>query len=181
MNFSTLWAETGSTIEKATLAIALGVIIASLYMLFEKRFMGKFIRSLTKWEVYTTESAKTLSEMEIKPSIFLRKALKNPTSALSRLIVCVLPDGKIYTDCAREIAEAEYNRKKGEPKPKLPKIDIDKCSFYLPENKKSEAEERYSQKGSTLVIALFGAVLVLVLAYIIIKYLPLLIEWRPFE
>ncbi len=58
------------------LFLIIGVILASSYTAFIKKFRGEFVLSLIEAEAFDKESAKTLSELGIKNSFFRRISIE---------------------------------------------------------------------------------------------------------
>ena len=163
MNISSLWTDTGSTLEKVVLAIAIGFVIASLIMLFHKRVIGRLVRELIKRGANTPETALTASELGFKPTSPAIRALKNPAGGL-RTLISVVPDGS-----------------DGPSDGALKNDALSTARFYAPEEKRIRAEVRYDAKNTTIPIVIIGAIAFGIAAYLCIRYIPQLLELKLFD
>ncbi|MCQ2385816.1 MAG: hypothetical protein MJ078_03980 [Clostridia bacterium] len=73
----------------------LGMMIASLAVLMEKRVAGQLIRRLLKEKAHTPETGKTLSELGLSKNALVKKELSG-NSALRKL-VAFTENGEVYT------------------------------------------------------------------------------------
>lgn len=157
MDFTKLWTETGSTLEKVVLAIAIGAVIAGFIMLYNKRAAGKLPRELIKRGAHNESTALTLAELGLKPHSAGTTSLKNPDSGLRRYVEVVGRDGALTGE------------------------ELAKARLYVPEDRKYAAEVRYDAKGTNVATAIVAVIAIGVAAYLCIKYIPQLLNFRLFK
>ena len=97
------------------IGLLLGGLLACILSVFFHASIGKLFRTLMSFRAYSRESAKTLSEMEIRLSYPLRRALLSRHSLLRKLLTVVLPDGTVIPpihslddDLAKKAAEESH-------------------------------------------------------------------------
>jgi hypothetical protein len=155
--------------------LILGIIFASYLVIFNKRVYGEFVRSLIGENCSSPETAKTLSELGYMKNSAVRSAIK--TGHEYRGIVRC-PEAEEYY-AAREQARGEYEARvaaSGERAPAFSslefKYDFTTARFYIPEDKHFTATERFEKKGTSVLSAIAITVISLVLFFLIIKFLP---------
>lgn len=151
MSFASLWADTGSSLEKVIWAIFVGIVIASFMLWYSKGYIGRVARRLQKLEVFTPQDAKTLSELGCD-NFFMRSALKNKYSALRKVV---------YSTVDKE---------------KLSKADFSEARFYIPEEQKNRAYFKYRGNNTTLPVVLIVIVVMFIVANLCIVYIPEILE-----
>ena len=98
------YVETATTLLMLVGGLALGIFVASCIIVFQKRVLGRFIRSLLQSGAKDKESAKTLSELGLGGSGFVKRELSRD-SVSRKLVSIVSADGRV-TDYATELAAA---------------------------------------------------------------------------
>lgn len=154
-----------TTIIRLLIAMAIGIILASVWTIYEKRYLGSLVRELIKESCSSSESAKTLYELGFDDKLGIRWALRRGN--YSRWVVCVEQE-----EYEREVGEkkAEFDaanaEKKRPPKFKASKFrqDLDVMRYYVPEEKQFMAGIKYSSKGANWL----GLVIVLILLAILL-------------
>jgi hypothetical protein len=175
--------ETGSgvTLQTIVFGFFIGINLASLAMIFDRRVLGNFVRKLISEECLTTEKAKTLSELGFLKNSAIRSSLKSGVT-LRRVVRCVEED---EYNKSLEVKRAEYNaetdasaKKKRRPAfREVPfAIDFKTAHFYIPQDMKYKAEIKFEKKGTNWLS--FFAVLVfsLILMVLVIKITPDLLQ-----
>ena len=162
MNVPSLWTDTGSTLEKVVLSIALGFMIAMFVILINKRGIGRIARKLIERGANTPESALTLEELGIR-ALGAGPALRDPGSLLRRSV-------RVAPENADDSPERAL--KSGE---------VSTARFYVPEEDRIAAEVRFDARNTTLPIAIVGIIAIGIAAYLCIKYIPQLLEFRLFN
>ena len=71
----------------AIMALCLGMVIAAVLAVYEKRGLGEFVRKLLSEECYTPESAMTLAQLGYRKNAAVRGALRG--GSLASIIDCV--------------------------------------------------------------------------------------------
>lgn len=155
--------------------LILGIIFASYLVIFNKRVYGEFVRSLIGENCSSPQTAKTLAELGYMKNSAVRSAIK--TGHEYRGIVRC-PEAEEYY-AAREQARGEYEARvaaSGERAPAFSslefKYDFTTARFYIPEDKHFTASERFEKKGTSVLSAIAITVISLVMFFLIIKFLP---------
>ena len=137
-----------ATLRNAILALAIGIILASLYAFYQKNVSGAFVRALLRAEAFSEETAKTVEELGFAKNPFVLFEIKHNTM-LKRVI-------------ARKTAEE--NGEEGAP-----------AAYYVPEELKYRAELRYQTKGNGPMALIITSALAFVMAVLLIRLLPALL------
>lgn len=135
-----------------------GFIAAGVSAYYNKVYLGEIIRRLVKCGATSAEAAVTLEDAGVKASFFRRKALFGE-NALRKYVVAANYDD-ITVECPPYNGFVRFMRMLflGK-KDKAPvKYDIAEAKFYVPEEKRIQAEIRYEAKGNSLPFLLIGAV-----------------------
>lgn len=159
----------------AIVAFCLGMVVAAILAVYEKKGLGEFVRKLIYEDCYTPESAKTLYELGFRKNAAVRGALRS--GSLSKIVKCAQ---KVAYDeqIAQKKAEYEQNATKDSPAfVSVPyKINYETDTFYIPKEDSYAADIRYDKKGSGWIAVLVVAVLSLVVAAFIIFILPEMLQ-----
>ncbi len=155
-----------SAILRAIFALAAGIVIASLWSVYNKRYLGSLVRKLLSEGASSPETAKNLYEIGFDDKLGVRFALRRGHT-YSGCIVCV-EEEEYLSEMQRkkEEFEAVHAGEKKKPKFKYPpfKPDLDVMRYYIPEDKQFVAETRFSAKGANIT----GIFIVLILLAIIL-------------
>jgi len=135
------------------LALALGMCIAAILITIYKRNLSYIIRQLIRHKAVSEESSKTLDELKIKPTFFVKSSLKN-RGQLSAIVAMV--GGFAF--------EKNNDGKREE------KIDFSTASFYI--KNPDRAARINEQKYPSYVITSIACVCVLFIAVIITVLMP---------
>ncbi len=98
------YVETATTLLMLVGGLALGIFIASCIIVFQKRVVGRFIRRLLALGAKDKESARSLAELGLDKSGFIKHELSR--SSVSRKLVSVVNTDGSVTDYAAELAAA---------------------------------------------------------------------------
>lgn len=155
----------------AIIALCLGMIIASILAVYEKRGLGEFVRKLIYEECYTPESAKTLTQLGFRKNVAVRGALRS--GSLSKVVKCAQKQA-YDAEIEQKRALYEQNAQKGDPafKSFAYKINFETDTFYIPKDESYAADVRYDKKGSGLLTVLIVTIVAVVLSAFIIFMLP---------
>ena len=135
------------------LSLALGMAAATVLVTVYKRNLSNIVRQLTRHEAMAETSAKTLSELNIKPGIIVRSSLSR-RGQLSAIIG--MKGGFPF--------EKRSEGKKDE------KIDFSSASFYI---KNSDRAARINeQRIPSYLNATLAAILILMITVIITLLVP---------
>ena len=162
---------TGTLISLKTILVGLtvGLILASLITIYNKRYIGSFIRKLLSEECFDQESAKTLDELGYLNNLGVRNALKTD-KPLSRWIRCVEED-EFLDEIVKKREQYEEKHKDDPKAPKYKELsfkrDVKTMHFYVPEDKKYTIDVKYDAKGANWVsIILVAAISIAACAFL---------------
>ncbi len=140
--------------------LSIGLIIAALCNLFNKRYVGNFIRKMLKEECFDRERAKTLEELGYQKSLGISWVIKSGGS-LTRWVRCAEEDDFFaeLENKRQSFSEAHSSDKKS-AKFKEPqfKRDLKTMHFYIPEEKKYAADIKFDAKGANVIGVIFVTV-----------------------
>ena len=153
-NFS-ITERTLDVVNKMIPALIWGIIIASIATFFCRRVVGSFVRTLCEKEAFDPQRAVTLFDTGLFRSTVVRRELTK--SAFLRKVVFCREEQAFLLEKGRD---ATY------------KIDFTRDHFYIPEDLKFRAENRFSQKGSTWLYVVLTVVLVPVVVGLICRFMP---------
>ena len=153
-NFS-ITERTLDVVNKMIPALIWGIIIASIATFFCRRVVGSFVRTLCEKEAFDPQRAVTLFDTGLFRSTVVRRELTK--SAFLRKVVFCREEQAFLLEKG---SDATY------------KIDFTRDHFYIPEDLKFRAENRFSQKGSTWLYVVLTVVLVPVVVGLICRFMP---------
>ncbi len=161
------------TLKTVLVGITLGLIFASFVTIYNKRYIGGFVRKLLREECLDADRAKTLDELGYLNKYGIRYAIRS-SGTLTRWIRCVEED-EFYAkqDAEREAFEAAHKDAAKPPrfKEKEFKRDTKTMRFYIPEEKKYAADVKFEAKGanwlSFVLVTVVSIVLCAFLSYIL--------------
>ena len=171
---------TGSlvTLQTILVGITLGLILASFVTIYNKRYIGGFVRKLIKEECLDHDSAKTLEELGYLDKLGIRYAIRS-NGTLTRWIRCVEEDEfNAKQDAEREAFDEAH---KDDPKPprfkeREFKRDTKTMRFYIPMEKKYAADVKFEAKGANWLSFILVAVVSILLCAFLSYILPDLIK-----
>ena len=158
--------EGASAILRVIFALAAGIVLASLWSVYNKRYLGSLVRKLLAENATSSDNAKNLYELGFDDKLGVRFALRRGHT-YSGCVVCVEEEHYLAEmQTKKEEFEATHAGEKRKPKFKHPpfKPDLDVMHYYIPEDKVFSAETRFSAKGANLT----GIFIVLILLAIIL-------------
>ncbi len=153
--------------------IYFGFVIGGILSYYNKTYLGAVVRSLVKKGATSPETAVTFSQAGIKAGYFRRRAVFGD-NALTKYVKTANPE-----ECELEMREAYafvrgLRRLFGREREK--KFDAETAKFYVAEEKRIQAELRYSSKGSTLPVVVIGIVAAFAVAVLAINCIPYILE-----
>ena len=157
--------------------IFIGVMAASIYAIYTKQVLGKFVRALLSEEATSPESAKTLRELGFSKNYAIIQGLKGYT--LGRVVSCIEKDEYIESTnrmrASHEESRAEAKKQgKRIPAFREPKFDkkVSECRYYIAEKNKYTAQMRFNPNGSGYGTFFFVLMVSLMCIVIIYALLP---------
>lgn len=155
--------NTTQSMELVIWCMYVGLMLASVFMYYQKKVIGAFVRALLKEQAHDKQSAKTLVDLGFSKNGAVRSALRG--SGALRKLVWETEDNYVENESGVMISARE--------KP----LDVNTGRFYIPEDKRIRAELRYSDKGTDIFMLIITALVFLMIAYLAVNYLPNLLEW----
>lgn len=132
------------SLQSIVIAFFIGVNIASVMAVFDKRVLGSFARALIRDEALSPDRAKTLSELGYFKNTAVRSSLRSGHT-LRRVVKCV-EEEEYYASLEQKQQEAEAAGQKFKSIPF--KMDFETAHFYVPEELKYTAEIKFEKKGT---------------------------------
>lgn len=172
---------TGSLVSLQIIIIGLtiGIIVASFSTIFNKRYVGDFIRKMIYEECFDAKSSKTLYELGYYRSPAIRGMIKSG-GTLSRWVRCVEED-EFLTEVNKKRVEFDELHKEDKKKPKFDepefKRDVNTMHFYLPEEKKYAAEVKFDKVGANIGGAIIVTLLSIALCAFLCYILPDMLQF----
>jgi hypothetical protein len=162
------------SIRLIIIGLTFGLIAAAIMTVYNKRYLGDFIRLLISEECFDASSAKTLSELGYLKNPVIRGVIKSGGS-LSRWARCVEEDEFFAeVDKKRKEFEEAHKDEKHPPKFKAPEFrrDCNTMHFYLPGEKKYAAEIKFESKGAHWGMVIIVAIIALIVCAFLCYMLP---------
>ena len=163
-----------NTMRWLIIGITFGVIAAAISTLYNKKYLGKFIRKLLYEECFDEGSAKTLYELGYLKDPAVRGVIKSG-GTLSRWVRCAEEDAFLREVEQKKLEFIEAHKdEKDPPKFKAPefKRDCNTMHFYLPEEKKYAADIKFDDAGISFGSVVLVTVGALILSAFIFYILP---------
>lgn len=155
------------------IGLSIGLVVAALCNLYNKRYVGDFVRKVIKEGCIDGENAKTLAELGYQKSVGVWWVIRSGGS-LTRWIRCVEED-KFLADLKEKRKAFDEKHLTDKKKPKFKesqfKRDLKTMHFYLPEEKKYAAEIKFDAKGANIggviLVAIASIAFCLILCYML--------------
>ena len=161
------------------IGFAVGIIIASIITVYNKKYVGDFIRGMISQGCLDVDSAKTLSDLEGSRFPGIRNSIRTGGS-LSRWVRCVEED-EFYAELKKQRAEFEENNKDNvnPPRFKEPEFrrDCNTMHFYIPEDLKYKAETKFDNSGVSWFIVIVIAIVSIVVGMALCYFLPDILKY----
>lgn len=160
------------TIRNILIGLILGMIVAAFGIVYTKRVIGAFARKLLAEEIFSPEKAVRLAQTGYVTNFSVRNALKRGNT-LRCVVRC--REEEEHERAMDEAQAAHEERQKQDPS--LPafvrsayRVDPDSDHFYIPEEKKYQADMRFDKHGTTW-LAFFMMILVSVVLFCVLMVL----------
>ena len=138
------------SIRGLIIGITIGIIFASISTVYNKRYLGDFIRLLIYRDCLDSSRSQTLAQLECDRSAGVRSAIKTG-GRLSRWVRCAEEDQFYAAQEQHRIEHDELHKDKKHP-PKFRELtfkrDCKTMHFYIPEELKNSAEVKFDSKGA---------------------------------
>ncbi len=178
LNNFTFGSGTLISLKMLLIGITFGLIFASFVTIYNKRYIGGFVRKLLKEDCLNATSAKTLDELGYLKNPVIRFSLR-AGSPLSRWARCVEED-EFYHEIEKKRTEFEEKYKNEKRPPRFKEAEFKRNTktmhFYIPEEKKYAADVKFDSKGANWVSFIFVTVISIVLCAFLTFTLPDIIK-----
>lgn len=145
-----------NSLEIIVWGACIGIIIAALLTIVYKTLTFSFIKYMIKNGVVTEDKACTVDEMNFTGKLYIKNELKYGYKSMRRYVVCANEDELI----------SDSEKKATSPLP------MDKARFYLPEEKRIDAEFRYTEVRNPVFSFVLTAVVAVVAAIFVLYAVP---------
>ena len=149
------------------LIVAIAIAVCSVVITFYRSSLQQIIKQLTRLGAKNEDSARTLAELGLEKSVFIKMALSRE-GRLTRMIGRV---GEVkYTYEEYE----ELSRKKGF---KHEKIDFNTAKFYIREEKADDAKNIVENYGTSMLRTALYCVMIFAFYVCIALLMPEILSW----
>lgn len=150
-----------------------GFVIAGILSYYNKNYLGAVVRALVKKGANSPENALTFDEAAIKGSLLRRRAVFGD-NALSKYVKIANSEECRYPT-KKENGFVRFLRRFFGREQKN-KYDAKKAKLYVLEEKRIQAELRYTEKGTTVLEITIGIVAAFVVAVAVTVCIPYILE-----
>ncbi len=152
------------------IGLMLGFCAAAVVSLYEKRYIGRFVKKLLNENCIDAESAKALSELGFERSAAVRSSLKRGAT-LRRWVRCVEED-EFYASV--EAKRAEFEAEHPDERYETPEFrrDCDTMHFYVPSELKYKADVKFNTKGANVVSVILVILVSIILGAVLCSVIP---------
>lgn len=151
-----------TSMELVIWCMFIGLMLAAIFMFYQKKVIGAFVRALLGAKASNEDSAKTLKELGFESNMPVRSALRSG-GTLRKL---VWETGDNYLENENGV---KYSARQ------IP-MDVNTARFYISEENRVRAELRYNEKGSDIFMLIITGLVFLMIAYLAVEYLPSLLS-----
>ena len=142
----------------------IGVVAAALVSLYHKHVLGSFVRFLLESGAKDESSAIKLNTTKYDKNFFVRAAINNGRT-YSAVLRSVLPEG------APDLSKMTEKEKR-----KIKRSLLSDSGYYIPEELTFRADNMFSKKGTSVVSALLGVLIFVIVAAISLMVVPSIVD-----
>ncbi len=146
------------------ICLFIGVVAAAAVSLYHKHVLGSFIRFLRTSGACDEATAIPLDKTKFKNNVFVKAAINNGRT-YACVLRSVLPEGAPDTE--------KMSRKE---KRQTKKLLLTQSGYYIPEELSFRADNIFSKSGTSVVSALVGIVLFMLVAVVSLIVVPDLVQ-----
>ena len=162
------------SIRGVLVGLTIGIIFASISTVYNKRYLGDFIRLLIYKNCIDPSSAKTLAELECARSAGVCNAIRSG-GHLERWVRCAEEDLYYEAQEKQRIEHEELHKDEKHP-PKFKELtfkrDCKTMHFYLPEELKDYAEVKFDAKGANWLGVIIVSAIAITVCLLACYFLP---------
>jgi hypothetical protein len=163
------------SIQIIVIGIFIGIIASTVFIVYDKRKLGNFVRSVISAGCLSADKAKTLDELGYLKDIAVRGNIKR-SGVLSRVVRCVEREKFLLdVEYMRQKYVESNGSEKGFREPEF-KIDLETAHFYIPDEEHYKAEIRFDQKGTGWRSILLVVVISVISAMLVCFLLPEMLQ-----
>ena len=150
--------EFSQSVPIIVLSMFLGAVLAALISLYHKKVLGAFVKFLIDSGADSEENAIRLDATSFSKNVFVRGAIRRGI-VYKRVLSSVAPEGVTPGKSLREKREF-----------------VLQSSYYIPEDLKFRAENLFLKRGTTVLSAVIGLLLCLIIAAVSLFVIPNLVQ-----
>ena len=150
-----------------------GFVIAGFLSYYNKNYLGAVVRALVKMGANSADKAVTLGELGLAAH-FLRVRAITSDNPLSKYVKIANEEEALLPEKKESSVSKGVRKTFGRSRAR--RYDAEKLKIYILEEKRIQAEIRYSSKGTSLPIVLIGALLAFILAVVVVNCIPYLYD-----
>lgn len=155
-------------------AVCAGLFFAAVLALYIRNGTGKFVRALIEQGCFDEKTAKTLSELGFFHDSTVRGELAYGAN-LRRVVRCVEKEAHLARLAAQQSEDGE-GQTSAEGVNENFRLDFVTAHFYLPEELRYHAENRFRKQKKPVLFLLATAVFCVILAMLLCYFIPDLIQ-----
>ena len=148
-------AVNGVTLELIVWSLFIGIMVAGAIAVYNKRFLGGFVRKLIEEEAFSPEKALTLEELGFENNKLLQREILK--GVIFKSIVYEKDDEVVIQD---KSAVPVFHEE----------LDFEKARFYVPYELRHRAELKFDKKGTHIMLMVISSVFFLALALLILYF-----------
>ena len=148
-------AVNGVSLELIVWSLFIGIMVAGAIAVYNKRFLGGFVRKLIEEEAFSPEKALTLEELGFENNKLLQREILK--GVIFKSIVYEKDDEVVIQD---KSAIPVFHEE----------LDFKNARFYVPYELRHRAELKFDKKGTHIMLMVISSVFFLALALSILYF-----------
>ena len=150
-----------NTLNVIVLGIIVGIIVGTVFSVLYKTVTSSFIKALVRNNITTPDKAKKIDDLDFIGKWYIKNELKYTYKTLRRYVICANEE---------ELLDNKNNKKE------FQKLPVENALFYLPEEKRIEAELRFTGVRKPIGTIILTIILGTAAAYFAIFAIPELLQ-----
>ena len=156
--------ENVKNVQFIIICFFIGVVLAAAVSLYHKHVLGSFIRFLRESGAHDESTAVRLDKTRFNKNPFVRAAILD-----GRTYSCVLRS--VLPDDAPDMSKMTDKQAK-----KIRRSLVSSTGYYIPEDLSFRADNVFSKRGTTVVSAIIGIVVFVIVAAVSLVIVPGIVE-----
>ena len=157
----------GATLSQIVFAVMIGCILASAVAVYERRYLGGFVRALIARGALDEGSALSMQELGYGKSFMLKRTLSRRDSGLRRVL-------RFAGEERGDVIPMELGGSASDRFRMRDDIDPKRTRFYVPAELLPRAETRYEAKGNGIGAFFLITAVCLLGGALVLRFLPVL-------